>query len=52
LRLEGFGYNEIADILRIRPGTVAALLARGLKKIQEDGKVKEKQRSLRLYSGK
>ncbi len=34
LRLEGFGYEEIACALRIRPGTVASLLARGLKKIR------------------
>lgn len=34
LRLEGFGYQEIADILRIRSGTVAALLARAAKKIR------------------
>jgi RNA polymerase sigma-70 factor, ECF subfamily len=39
LRLEGFGYNEIAQILRIRPGTVAALLARGLKKFRQSGKM-------------
>lgn len=37
LRLEGFGYEEIADILKIRSGTVAALLARGMKKIRESG---------------
>ena len=42
LRLEGFGYNEIADILRIRPGTVAALLARGLKKLRQNGGIGEK----------
>jgi RNA polymerase sigma-70 factor, ECF subfamily len=34
LRLEGFGYQEIAGILKIHSGTVAALLARALKKIQ------------------
>jgi len=39
LRLEGFGYNEVAQILRIRPGTVAALLARGLKKLRRSGKM-------------
>jgi RNA polymerase sigma-70 factor, ECF subfamily len=39
LRVEGFGYNEIAQFLRIRPGTVAALLARGLKKIRQSGKM-------------
>jgi RNA polymerase sigma-70 factor, ECF subfamily len=38
LRLEGFGYAQIAQILHIRPGTVAALLARGLKKIRQNGK--------------
>jgi RNA polymerase sigma-70 factor, ECF subfamily len=37
LRLEGFGYEEIAEILRIRSGTVAALLARALKKIRGSG---------------
>jgi RNA polymerase sigma-70 factor, ECF subfamily len=42
LRLEGFGYNEIAQILRIRPGTVAALLARGLKKFRQSSKMQEK----------
>jgi len=35
LRLEGFCYAEIAEVLGIRSGTVAALLARGLKKIRE-----------------
>ncbi len=34
LRVEGFGYEEIAHVLRIQPGTVGALLARGLKKIR------------------
>jgi len=34
LRLMGFSYGEIAGILRIRPGTVASLLARGLDKIR------------------
>ena len=34
LRNEGFGYEEIASILSIRSGTVAALLARGQKKIR------------------
>jgi RNA polymerase sigma-70 factor, ECF subfamily len=37
LRLEGFGYDEIARILRIRTGTVGALLARSLKKIRKTG---------------
>jgi RNA polymerase sigma-70 factor, ECF subfamily len=37
LRLEGFGYDEIAQILQIRTGTVGALLARGLKKIRNAG---------------
>jgi RNA polymerase sigma-70 factor, ECF subfamily len=36
LRLEGFGYQEIAGILKIHSGTVAALLARALKKIRGD----------------
>ena len=35
LRMEGFGYVEIAYILHIRPGTVAALLARSMKKFRE-----------------
>ena len=34
LRLEGFGYEEIAEVLGIRSGTVAALLARALKKMR------------------
>jgi RNA polymerase sigma-70 factor (ECF subfamily) len=33
LRVEGFGYNEIASILGIRPGTIGATLARALNKI-------------------
>jgi RNA polymerase sigma-70 factor (ECF subfamily) len=37
LRLEGLGYEEIADVLQIRSGTVGALLTRGLKKIRESG---------------
>jgi len=37
LRFEGFGYDEIAEILKIRSGTVGALLARGLKKIRGTG---------------
>ena len=40
LRLEGFGYEEIAQILRIRSGTVAALLARGFRKMRESGFLK------------
>lgn len=35
LRMDGLRYQEIAEVLRIRPGTVAALLARALKKAQE-----------------
>jgi RNA polymerase sigma-70 factor (ECF subfamily) len=35
LRNEGFGYEEIAAILSVRAGTVAALLARGQKKIRK-----------------
>ena len=35
LRNEGFSYEEIADILSIHPGTVAALLSRGHKKIRK-----------------
>jgi RNA polymerase sigma-70 factor (ECF subfamily) len=35
LRNEGFGYEEIATILSIRSGTVAALLSRGQKKIRK-----------------
>jgi RNA polymerase sigma-70 factor (ECF subfamily) len=35
LRNEGFGYEEIADILSLRSGTVAALLSRGQKKIRK-----------------
>jgi RNA polymerase sigma-70 factor (ECF subfamily) len=34
LRLEGMAYREIASVLKIRPGTVAALLARGMEKVQ------------------
>ncbi len=37
LRLEGLGYDEIAQVLRIRSGTVGALLARGVKKIRSSG---------------
>ncbi|MFN8009433.1 MAG: sigma-70 family RNA polymerase sigma factor [Terriglobia bacterium] len=33
LRVEGFDYNEIANILGIRPGTIGATLARALNKI-------------------
>ena len=35
LRNEGFGYEEIAAILDVRAGTVAALLSRGQKKIRK-----------------
>lgn len=35
LRNEGFGYEEIASILSVRAGTVAALLSRGQKKIRK-----------------
>ena len=35
LRNEGFGYEEIAGILSVRSGTVAALLSRGQKKIRK-----------------
>jgi DNA-directed RNA polymerase specialized sigma24 family protein len=35
LRNEGFGYEEIADILVVSSGTVAALLSRGQKKIRK-----------------
>jgi len=35
LRNEGFGYEEIATILSVRAGTVAALLSRGQKKIRK-----------------
>jgi RNA polymerase sigma-70 factor (ECF subfamily) len=44
LRVEGFGYGEIAQVLRIRSGTVGALLARGLKKIQGTGLFSRNQR--------
>ena len=37
LRLEGFGYEEIAGIMKIRSGSVAAFLARGFKKIRKGG---------------
>ena len=46
LRLEGFGYVEIAQILKIRPGTVGALLARGLKKIRKSGLLSRRRRCL------
>jgi RNA polymerase sigma-70 factor, ECF subfamily len=35
LRMDGLRYQEIAEVLRIRPGTVAAILARALNKAQE-----------------
>lgn len=38
LRLRGFGYDEIAGFLHIRPGTVAALLARSIKKFRQRGR--------------
>jgi RNA polymerase sigma-70 factor, ECF subfamily len=44
LRLEGFGYDEIGQILRIRPGTVGALLARSLKKIRKTGWLSRRRR--------
>ncbi len=34
LRAEGFDYKEISGLLKIRPGTVGAMLARALKKIR------------------
>jgi RNA polymerase sigma-70 factor (ECF subfamily) len=37
LRLDGFDYSEIAQIMQIRLGTVGALLARGLKKFKNAG---------------
>jgi RNA polymerase sigma-70 factor (ECF subfamily) len=37
LRLEGFGYEEIARILRIRARSVGALLTRSLNKIRKTG---------------
>lgn len=43
LRLEGFTYAEIAEILKIRIGTVGALAARGLKKIHQ-GSLKGKRK--------
>jgi len=35
LRAEGLSYSEIADVLSIRPGTVAALLSRCSARVQE-----------------
>jgi RNA polymerase sigma factor (sigma-70 family) len=35
LRMDGLCYREIAEVLRIRPGTVGALLARALRRIQK-----------------
>ena len=35
LRAEGLKYREIAEILDLEPGTVGALLARGLRKIRQ-----------------
>jgi RNA polymerase sigma-70 factor, ECF subfamily len=37
LRLEGFDYEEIAHILKIRTGTVGSLIARSMKKIRNTG---------------
>ncbi|HYK89447.1 MAG TPA: sigma-70 family RNA polymerase sigma factor [Acidobacteriota bacterium] len=37
LRVEGLDYDEISQVLQIRPGTVGALLTRGLKKIRKTG---------------
>ncbi len=37
LRLEGFGYDEIAQILQIRARSVGALLTRSLNKIRKTG---------------
>ena len=42
LRLEGFGYDEIAHILRIQPGTVASLLSRSLKRLRHNRKTSDK----------
>jgi|WetSurMetagenome_2_1015567.scaffolds.fasta_scaffold33157_1 RNA polymerase sigma-70 factor, ECF subfamily len=44
LRLEGFGYDEIAKILNIQTGTVGALLARCLKKVRKTGLLSGRQR--------
>jgi RNA polymerase sigma-70 factor (ECF subfamily) len=40
LRSENLSYKEIAAILKIRPGTVSALLTRAHKKLSADGKDK------------
>ncbi len=42
LKIEGLRYQEIAEVLRIRAGTVGAMLSRALKKMQE---VMDKERS-------
>ena len=42
LRLEGFGYDEIAHILGIQPGTVASLLSRSLKRLRHNRKTLDK----------
>lgn len=42
LRFEGKRYREIARILGIKPGTVASLLSRSLKRIRKDQAAKEK----------
>lgn len=43
LRLEGFGYEEIAGLLKIRSGSVAAFLARGFKKLRNSDFLKGRQ---------
>ena len=35
LRAEGFEYQEIADLMKIRKGTVGALLTRAIRKMQK-----------------
>lgn len=40
LRLDGLRYDEIAAVLRIRRGTVGAMLARALKKVRKVSQVK------------
>jgi RNA polymerase sigma-70 factor (ECF subfamily) len=44
LRVEGMEYREIAQTLRIRPGTVGALLSRALKKARRVVGTKEEER--------
>jgi RNA polymerase sigma-70 factor, ECF subfamily len=36
LRIEGFDYSEIAELMGIRKGTVGALIARAIQKIQKE----------------